>query len=109
MFTKESLKEKLIQKLKEEYENFINEIKDTGVEDAIDYTTNEEKTLNPSYEIEDSKEEFKGDYESKYEKLSEIFWEVVDVEHYNMSKSEKRQVEQMMDGQFDEMWNAILE
>ena len=86
-----------------------------------------------------------------YEKLSEIFWEVVEVEHYtenykvrytttdengnkvtktktktrliinvqamsieemmehyNMSKSEKKQVEQMMDGQFDEMWNAIL-
>ena len=86
-----------------------------------------------------------------YEKLSEIFWEVVKVEHYtenykvrytttdengnkvtktktktrliinvqamsieemmehyNMSKSEKKQVEQMMDGQFDEMWNAIL-
>lgn len=86
-----------------------------------------------------------------YEKLSEIFWEVVEVEHYtenykvrytttdengnkvtktknktrliinvqamsieemmehyNMSKSEKKQVEQMMDGQFDEMWNAII-
>ena len=86
-----------------------------------------------------------------YEKLSEIFWEVVEVEHYtenykvrytttdengnkvtktktktrliinvqamsieemmehyNMSKSEKKQVEQMMDGQFDEMWNGIL-
>ena len=86
-----------------------------------------------------------------YEKLSEIFWEVVDVEHYtekykvrytttdengnkvtktktktrliinvqamsleemmehfNMNKSEKKQVEEMMDGQFNEMWNAIL-
>lgn len=86
-----------------------------------------------------------------YDKLSEIFWEVVEIEnytenykvrytttdengnkvtktktktrliinvkamsieemmeHYNMSKSEKKQVEQMMDGQFDEMWNAIL-
>ena len=90
--------------------------------------------------------------EHNYEKLSEIFWEVVDVEyytekykvrytttdengnkvtktktktrliinvqamsleemmeHYNMSKSEERQVEQMMDGQFDEMWNTILD
>lgn len=89
--------------------------------------------------------------EQNYDKLSEIFWEVVEVEHYtenytvrvvttdengnkvtktktktrliinvqamsieemmehyNMSKSEKKQVEQMMDGQFDEMWNAIL-
>ena len=89
--------------------------------------------------------------EQNYDKLSEIFWEVVDVEHYtekykvrytttdengnkvtktktktrliinvqamsleemmehyNMSKSEKRQVEQMMDAQFNEMWNAIL-
>ena len=86
-----------------------------------------------------------------YEKLSEIFWEVVEVEHYtenykvrytttdengnkvtktktktrliinvqamsieemmehyNMSKSEKKQVEQMMDRQFDDMWNAVL-
>ena len=86
-----------------------------------------------------------------YEKLSEIFWEVVEVEHYtenykvrytttdengnkvtktktktrliinvkamsieemmehyNMSKSEIKQVEQMMDRQFDDMWNAIL-
>ena len=88
-----------------------------------------------------------------YEKLSEIFWEVVEVEHYtenykvrytttdengnkvtktktktktrliinvqamsieemmeyyNMSKLEKKQVEQMMDRQFDEMWNAII-
>lgn len=86
-----------------------------------------------------------------YDKLSEIFWEVVEIEnytenykvrytttdengnkvtktktktrliinvkamsieemmeHYNMSKSEKKQVEQMMDRQFDDMWNAIL-
>lgn len=86
-----------------------------------------------------------------YDKLSEIFWEVVEVEHYtekykvkytttdengnkvtktktktrliinvkamtleemmehfNMSKSEKKQVEEMMDGQFDEMWDMIL-
>lgn len=86
-----------------------------------------------------------------YDKLSEIFWEVVEVyyhtekykvsyvttdsegnkvtktktktrliinveslsleemmEHYNMNKSEKKQVEEMMKGQFDEMWNEIL-
>lgn len=86
-----------------------------------------------------------------YDKLSEIFWKVVDVEnytenytvrvvttdengnkvtktktktrliinvqamsldemmeHYNMSKSERKQVEEMMDGKFDEMWNVIL-
>lgn len=90
--------------------------------------------------------------EDNYEKLSEIFWEVVEVEHYtetykvrytttdengnkvtktktktrliinvkslsleemmelyDMNKSEKKQVEEMMDGQFDEMWNTILE
>lgn len=89
--------------------------------------------------------------EDNYEKLSEIFWEVVEVEHYtetykvrytttdengnkvtktktktrliinvkalsleemmklyDMNKSERKQVEEMMDGQFDEMWNAIL-
>lgn len=88
---------------------------------------------------------------NNYEKLSEIFWEVVEVEHYkekykvrytttdkngnkvtkrktktrliinvkvmsleemmehyNMSKSEKKQVNEMMDEQFDEMWNVIL-
>ena len=39
------------------------------IEDAIDYTTNEEKTLNPSYKIEDNKEELKEDYESEYEKF----------------------------------------
>ena len=86
-----------------------------------------------------------------YDKLREIFWEVVEVEHYtetykvrvvttdaegnkvvktktktrliinvqamsleemmeyfNMSKAEKKPVEEMMDGQFDEMWNVIL-
>lgn len=86
-----------------------------------------------------------------YDKLSEIFWEVVEVdyhtekykvsyvttdsegnkvtktktktrliinveslsleemmEHYNMNESEKKQVEEMMKGQFDEMWNEIL-
>lgn len=89
--------------------------------------------------------------EDNYEKLSEIFWEVVEVEHYtvtykvrytttdengnkvtktktktrliinvkalsleemmelyDMNKSERKQVEEMMDGQFDEMWNGIL-
>lgn len=86
-----------------------------------------------------------------YDKLREIFWEVVEVnhytetykvrvvttdadgnkvvktktktrliinvqamslekmmEHFNMNKFEKKQVEEMMDGQFDEMWDAIL-
>ena len=87
-----------------------------------------------------------------YDKLSEIFWKVVEVEHYtetykvrvvttdedgnkviktktkkrliinvkamsleemmehfDMSKSEKKQVEEMMDVQYDEMWEAILQ
>ena len=90
--------------------------------------------------------------EHNYDKLSEIFWEVVEVEyhtekytvrvvttdadgnkvvktktktrliinvqamsleqmkeHFNMSKSEKKQVDEMMDSQFDEMWNMILD
>lgn len=38
------------------------------VENAIDYTTNEKKTLNPTYKSGDNKEEFKKDYESEYEK-----------------------------------------
>ena len=41
------------------------------VEDAIDYTTNEEKTLNLNYEIENDTEEFKEDYESEYDKYYE--------------------------------------
>lgn len=90
--------------------------------------------------------------EHNYKKLSEIFWNVVEVEHYtetykvrytttdengnqvtktktktrliinvkaltleemmdeyDMNRSERKQVEEMMDGQFNEMWNAILE
>lgn len=90
--------------------------------------------------------------EYNYDKLKEIFWEVVDVEHYTenytvrvvttdengnkvtktktktrliinvqamsleemmehytMNKSEKKQVEEMMNSQFDEMWNVILD
>ena len=86
-----------------------------------------------------------------YDKLKEIFWDVVEIDHYteiykvrvvttdadgnkviktktktrliinvkalaldemmeyyNMNKSEKKQVEEMMNGQFDEMWNLIL-
>lgn len=86
-----------------------------------------------------------------YDKLKEIFWEVVEIDHYtetykvrvvttdadgnkviktkiktrliinvealtldemmeyyNMNKSEKKQVDEMMNGQFDEMWNLIL-
>ena len=86
-----------------------------------------------------------------YDKLKEIFWEVVEINHYtetykvrvvttdadgnkviktktktrliinvealtldemmeyyNMNKSEKKQVDEMMNGQFDEMWNLIL-
>lgn len=86
-----------------------------------------------------------------YEKLREIFWKVVEVEHYtetykvkvittdasgnkvvetktktrlvisivtlslekmmelfDMNKSEKKQVEELMDSQFDEMWKSIL-
>lgn len=38
------------------------------IEDVIDYTTNEEKTLNPSYELEENREEFDEDYGSEYEK-----------------------------------------
>ena len=43
------------------------------VEDAIDYTTNEEKTLNLNYEIENDTEEFKEDYESEYDKYYEEY------------------------------------
>lgn len=38
------------------------------VEDAIDYTTNEEKTLNTSYELNNDNQQYKGDYENEYEK-----------------------------------------
>ena len=36
------------------------------VEDALDYTTNEEKTMNPEYDNEDKKTEIKNEYEDYY-------------------------------------------
>lgn len=89
--------------------------------------------------------------EQNYQKLSEIFWNVVEVEHYtetykvkvvttnadgnkvvktktktrlvidvqvmsleemmeyyNMSKSERKQIEEMTSSQFDEMWEKVM-